>query len=560
MLLSNNYHLYLFGSPRLIRDDQVDVSPRMLKSKCLLAFLALRQGAPTERARLQDLLWSTRSAKCGRDSLKKALSDIRKCFSDDEGDPLLTAGGPVSLDISSITVDVINAPSFATLVFDQPEFLEGVDLPDDPFNDWVRKIRLNLTCRQHHPNARPAAADVTPTSNLAGRPNQLFELAILEPVTLSTDLIATHLGNLLSNAVVSQAQECGFYNCYDWRSNSMTEHPRSRGGDVLLSVQTTSLKDEVLFGFSARQVGTDRLIWSQNHTLLTHELSEARLEMIASRAIDQLSERLLRFDGFGTDEHLAAREVLSAIDHIFRLSNQDLEIAEELLHSAIEKQECSVFYAWLAHLSAFQAEKGGRIATPHLLEKTREFANRALELDRHNPMTVALVAHAQSFVLRDLETACELIAEVGDRAQQNPFLADTMSMVEFYQGDYRAAHKLAVMATTAGRFSPYRYTFTTSVAMSNLMLGNYKTAIQNAKKAVVQHPVIGGHVYEPALRTLAASYSLDGQMENGRGAMKKLMSQDRSFDLDRLKSTEDAPFPNPEVLEVVRTGLERLHA
>lgn len=556
----HGYCLYLLGSPRLVRDDDVDVSPRMLKSRCLLAFLALRHGAPTERARLQDLLWSTRSTKCGRDSLKKALADIRGCFPGDHETPLLTKGGPVSLDLSDIKVDVLDDLGSSSQAFDQPEFLEGVDLPDDPFNEWVRRVRINLEDRPAKASAKIGNALSSSPRNQAVQPSQLFNLAILPLVVMDTDQRAFHLGNLLANAFIARAQQCGLYSCYDLRSGRESAQSGAPPCDVLISIDATCLKDEYLLGFVARQVGTNRMIWSQSQALSVQDLLQSRLEVMASRSIDQLSERLLRFDGFGTDAHLAARQVLSAIDHIFRLTSPDLEIAEELLQSATQKHESSVFLAWQTHLSAFKAEKNGRMANPHLLEKTRELANRALELDRQNPTTIALVAHAYSFVLRDIETARALISGVRDQASKSALLADTMAMVEFYQGNYQAAHKLAVLAASKGRYSPYRYSFTTSVAMTNLMLGNYKTAIQDAKTAILQHPVIGGHVYEPTLRTLAASYGLDGQLENGRNSLMKLISQDQGFDFDQLNSIEDAPFPNPKVLDVVRSGLERLHA
>jgi predicted Zn-dependent protease len=195
-----------------------------------------------------------------------------------------------------------------------------------------------------------------------------------------------------------------------------------------------------------------------------------------------------------------------------------------------------------------------------VVERAKYLSRRAVEMDRNNPLSLALVAHVYSFVLRDAETARELVAPVMHLSRQNVMLADTLAMMNFYDGNYSAARKYAETACSLGMSNPYRYSFTTSLAMSRMMLGDFSGAARSAKSALAQHPLRNGYRFEPTLRTLATAYSRTGQMDEGRKALAELDAQTGVSTLDRLRNADDAPFPNKDVLTMVQESLEGLYA
>ncbi|MEM1378891.1 MAG: hypothetical protein AAGG69_16030 [Pseudomonadota bacterium] len=517
----------------------------------------MQNGAPVERARLQDLLWSTRPGPQGRDSLKKCLAEIRQIFDQDGGQqPLETDGGPVRLSLKRITVDVLQGPPPCE-GFTAPVFLEGVDLPDEPFNEWLSEVRTRLEeayGTKGIPAVRPLQTELSHSEKSPAA--HLFGLAVM-PV--QAEGIGAHLGDLVLDACLRHAANTGLFNCFDFRSGVERPPKQTRCADLILKANAVALGDGVCLGLTVTQIGKGRAIFSHTFNLVPKELSRAAIDARASQIIDQLCEKLRHFDGFGNERHLAARNLIGAIDHIFRLSNADLLEAERLLREALAIQESSSAFGWSAFLSAFKAEKQGRRTALGLIEDTRRLSNRALEMDRHNGLTAALVGHAFNFVLRDADTAGSILSPFEQQSAGNPMLADTLAMMHFYAGRYADAHRYAVQAASAGRFNPFRYSFTTSVGMTNLMLGKHQAAIRNCRDALAQHPVIGGYRYEPTLRTLATACALGDRLDEGRAALGQLEAQGEGFTLERLKSSDDAPYPNPEVFALVRNGLERLH-
>ncbi|MFA9421871.1 MAG: hypothetical protein ACERLB_17130, partial [Gammaproteobacteria bacterium] len=121
------------------------------KSEVLLAYLALAPGIRHPRERLINLLWSDRSEEQARNSLRQALSAIKKP---------LDASSPQLLEIERTTVrinpdliqvdalefdalaaqtDINNLSAAASLY--QGEFLEGIIIRDAASQEWLSNER-----------------------------------------------------------------------------------------------------------------------------------------------------------------------------------------------------------------------------------------------------------------------------------------------------------------------------------------------------------------------------------------------------------------------------------
>src|SRR5262249_53878475 len=122
----------------------VDVLGR--KERALLAVLAMPPGEPRSREKLAGLLWSDRSDKQARDSLKQALLRLRKSFGSLYPLPMVTDRASVTLD-AEITVDVqefeqlvaggtLAGLARATELY-RGDLLEGLDVRDPAFEEWL---------------------------------------------------------------------------------------------------------------------------------------------------------------------------------------------------------------------------------------------------------------------------------------------------------------------------------------------------------------------------------------------------------------------------------------
>ena len=152
----------------------IDIAGR--KERALLAVLAMPPGEPRSREKLAGLLWSDRSDKQARDSLKQALLRLRKSFGSLYPLPMVTDRASVTLN-AEITVDVqefeqlvaggtLDGLARATELY-RGDLLEGLDVRDPAFEEWLLFERQRL--RDH---ARDALARLVAHHMVAGASEQ----------------------------------------------------------------------------------------------------------------------------------------------------------------------------------------------------------------------------------------------------------------------------------------------------------------------------------------------------------------------------------------------------
>ncbi|RVV98734.1 hypothetical protein EKE94_07480 [Mesobaculum littorinae] len=164
--------LTLHGSFALTARGGADVTPVSRKSQGLLALLATAPNAKRTRAWLQSVLWSESTPDRAAQSLRRELSGLRKHFAGLDLEGLII--GPVSVALNPATIAVANPTGGPD---GQSELLEGIDLPDPAFEEWLRMERAALarqaTPRQATalPAAQPGAqAPVKPPPPILGVP------------------------------------------------------------------------------------------------------------------------------------------------------------------------------------------------------------------------------------------------------------------------------------------------------------------------------------------------------------------------------------------------------
>ncbi|WP_299212005.1 hypothetical protein [uncultured Tateyamaria sp.] len=506
---------------------------------------------PVNRARLQDLLWSDRGLKQGRDSLRKALSELRGCFKDIDLNPVQSHGGPVRLLLDKIEVDLFEDTSDQGLY--RPEFLEGIDVIDPEFNTWLTGVRAKLYS-EDRTKKRAVPAQVAASKSEPARLGSLLEVGVL-PIISDHRGLGTAMCDMFADKLGELFLECAIIQPYDYRSQSASQ-VEGMGPDVVLSIRHNQVGNGHFISINFQATGDRATVFSCIFQIDEADFSLPWVMRKCAEIFDQFCEKLVRFEGFSEPRHLAAKRLFFAIDRIFRLSNFDLDQAGNLLEEACKHTSASTVYAWNAFLTAFRLEKSGAGSHQALMEQAESYARKALERDPHNALTVALVGHVYGFVLRDKNRAAELLSNFADQAQYQPMLADTIAMHCYYMGDFKTARSFAGQAAQLGRFNPFRYSFTTSLAMTSLMCGDLRPAVQYCNAALAQHPVSGGTLYEPTLRTLAAAAGHAGQKNVGRIAYRNLANQTGTSPLENIN---EAAFPNRETLSFVKSGMEKLN-
>ena len=142
----------LLGGLRVVGIAGEERSLTTRKHRALLAYLVVNRGRPLPRDRLAGLLWSDRSEQQARRSLAQAFYDIRRTVCSDRV-TLTEQHGTVTLSADAIHTDLDELTALArshgedalrrtTSIVVGP-FLEGLDMDEEPFDQWLRERREN---------------------------------------------------------------------------------------------------------------------------------------------------------------------------------------------------------------------------------------------------------------------------------------------------------------------------------------------------------------------------------------------------------------------------------
>ena len=127
--------------PFLVRDgDGVTLPIKGAKNQALLAMLALSPDMSRPRRWLEDKLWSTFGPEQASANLRQALSKLRNALGP-AAEVIRADRSSVALDTRAITVDLHEE---VVPEDDRVELLQGIDVRDPEFEDWLRQERAAL--------------------------------------------------------------------------------------------------------------------------------------------------------------------------------------------------------------------------------------------------------------------------------------------------------------------------------------------------------------------------------------------------------------------------------
>ena len=154
--------LRLFGG----FEGRLPAGPRLTlptkKAEALLAYLALRPGEPHPRDKVAALLWGDKPEQQARQSLRQAISTIRKSRTDRsclvlEGDAITLA--PAAVEVDAVLFEHLvsdGSPSSLeqAMALYRGDFLAGLDVKEEMFEEWLmtererlRELALNASAR-----------------------------------------------------------------------------------------------------------------------------------------------------------------------------------------------------------------------------------------------------------------------------------------------------------------------------------------------------------------------------------------------------------------------------
>jgi hypothetical protein len=448
-----------------------DLTPRMKKTRGLVAYAALAPGLSVPRDAILRLLWSDRSAEQARNSLRQSLHEARMSLGAD-GDVLTSTRNAVGLRPERCEIDV-------SVREDTLAALEGCD---PKFDEWLRTTRRACTRPEVLPGASPPTVTVisVPAASLGleaadrwvwGLRSSLARARWLHVII--PELVPVQTGSR-SKYVVRVAVRGGANGSRVW-----VELVETASGRVLWTEAAPSKE--------GLAVADDEL------AVLAHVI-ESMIALEESRQLGPVAEA--RLGGHGL--------IHRAVGALQSMTPEGIARAQRLLSRAIEVETDSAgANAYYAFTHVFRVGQGAMSDLATARESARFHARRATELAPDDGWSWAVRGHVESFLCQNATGALPWF----DRAltlQPSSAIAWSLSAAaRCYVGDSQTALRHANRAHQLELAAPGPLAFfsTNIRAIACSAAGDYENAVRIAREVLLDY----GHfiaAYPPLLTSL----------------------------------------------------------
>ncbi|MEP5730833.1 MAG: hypothetical protein ABJL67_15855 [Sulfitobacter sp.] len=521
-----------------------NLTPRGARLRALLGVLALSPRKTVSRRWLETLLWPDRGADQASGSLRQALSSIRRSLGA-SADMLQTNRLDVSLADEGIQIDVFDRFALAQeKIRSGREMLEGIDIPSENFEDWLRQERAVLSARVYGSgteNARlhPEVKDGEDGLRAARALNPVFYTS-LQPT-------GTNLGAFIAESISSQLSKTATEYVrtdvvqLDGRSVPLINTP---GGKCTIHVSEYRGKFHVLLRMF--QEPTQKVFWSRRLEFDAGD-SLAAVDAGASLAFEA-TEALSACQGAAGDVENANAMATAALKHVFSFDPVQLEKADRMLEIAHELDPLASRPALRALAKAFLSMEGIGQDTLDLQSEAQLLVDEALQLDSENALALSFIADVYDLIFEDAHTA---LSFASNALRKNPGAGYALASlgglelrrgrnVEALNSAWRAKRQLE--NTSLQAFAELRY------CVATMTTGDFAAATLAAETASLLVPTS-----RPPLRHLYALRLYANDHEGARDALIALKRLEPGFSLKRVR--EDLDFPASTIRS---TGLDQL--
>jgi len=451
------------------------------KHKALFALLATAPFGRRTRPFLQDTLWGTACYDTGRQSLRRALSDIKQIMGESFAEVLTSTNSDITLDLTRVSF--IGRPGAG-------ELLEGINIREDGFARWLGAMRQNpeqiyslySLASQPPPRAMLPAVAVLPFRTIAGTTDH----AVLG------DWLAEEASRSLSRskliAVISH-----------WSSRALDHHAvdiaaiRARlAVDYCVAGTLRVGASEIVLDADFIDAITGRILWTRQFA--------GSLESFLGRSADGVAEIVVAVGRAIADDaiaHVSDRKLVEIEDHRLLLAGVGLmhrpslrafaksrELIDEALCRAPHAAEAHAWYGKWHILSVFNGwstdpAKDTRIAV--------DSTARALDINPESAFALTIDGFAHNNLLLRMDTA-RARYEAALQRNPNESLAWLLSGALYaFQDEPNAAVAAAEKARRLSPIDPFQYYYESLSATVLLSAERYEEALAFADASLHRH-------------------------------------------------------------------------
>lgn len=509
-----------------VRDDSGrDCTPRGAKARAILAMLCQTPDRRRARRWLEARLWSDRGAEQASGSLRQALMEIRKALGT-EADRLETDRDTVRLQ--GVLTDLEqDQPAAVRALQSGREFLEGIDIIDQSFEDWLREERQRVETAMGVQRPDQARLPVAQTARLpfvirlGGLPQGVGSFA----------------GRALADAIGRLLSEFAHIDVYG--SGGAPIPPDLPREGMTLHVEGAEIQDRVHVLVSLSSIASGQIIWNQRAAVPVAEadfIGAGDLPPLVFQAADAALAHFPQLPECQDGPRRANALIANALSDMFSYDGDRLLAADRQLVEAGEIATSARIYAWRVLVRQIMVVERTGEDYPQLMAEIDEFSRKALELSKANPLVLSLVGLSR-VMIDENPTAGSILAR--DALAMSPYNAHSylaQAVALSRQGDNPGALESARRGAEIAARTAHVHWWEAVSGLVALRCENYAAAIAHYEAAHYRAPS-----FRAAMRHLLFLYLAVGEREKAARVYRGLIRAEPGFTLDRIQNEPDYP-------------------
>lgn len=473
------------------------------KHKALFALLATAPFGRRTRPFLQDTLWGTACYDTGRQSLRRALSDIKQIMGEAFAEVLTSTNSDLTLDLSRVSF--IGRPGSG-------ELLEGINLREEGFNRWLGAMRLDpqQVYSLYSLSSQPPVAPMLPL------------IAVLPFRTIAGEPGHAVLGDWLAEEVCRSLSRSNLTAVISHWSSRALDHKtvdiatvRARlnvdycvVGTLRVGAREIVLDADFVDTVSGRILWTRQFVGPPDNFLSRSaegiaEIVRAVGRAIADDAIAHVSDRRLA----EVEDH---RLLLAGVDLMHRPSLRAFAKSRDLIDEALRRApHAAETHAWFGKWHVLSVFNGWSTDPAKDTQSAVDCTARALDINPESAFALTIDGFAHNNLLRRMDTAQERY-DAALRLNPNESLAWLLcGALHAFRDEPDAAVCAAEKARRLSPIDPFQYFYESLSASALLSAGRYEEALAFADSSLQRND---RHI--STLRTkIAALHYLDRDAE-----------------------------------------------
>jgi TolB-like protein/Tfp pilus assembly protein PilF len=266
---------------------------------------------------------------------------------------------------------------------------------------------------------------------------------------------------------------------------------------------------------------------------------EPRLvEVEKARALEKPTESLDAYDC-----------VLRALAMLYTFKNDDFDAAGTYLQRAIGLDpmyaQAHAYLAWWYNLLVGESRSSDPASD---IEKAKFESNKAIDLDPNDAFALAVGAHIQSYLHKNLDAGAEMFDRALLLNENSAFAWGVSASTYCFLGRPDDALERLRNAWRLSPFDPLNFFFWTVAGIAEFVAGRYDQSVGWLRKAQRTNAA-----FMPTKRTLTAALAMSGEIEAAKSLAQDVLRMEPRFRVSAFKSFY--PLRRKDDLERFATGL-----